>query len=133
MSMSRQIKIETDIEVKNEENLKQAAEAVAKDLGGSVVTKVVRYYAGPILTGVSVPHQMRGYRFNHEVGMIKNAEGKLVFVGDDDHLQTDIGREIMKGVRQQYVSLGIQQSLRRLGMQPIARRVAKQIHIAGGR
>lgn len=103
--MSRQAQVTTEIIVKDEISLKEAVLSAAAEIGGEVVNKI-RYYTGEVL-GIKSGYQ--------EIGVIVNKNGKLSFVGEDMHLNSDIGKKIQKMVKQGYNAIQVSKALGLMG------------------
>jgi hypothetical protein len=103
--MSRQAVVETEVEAKCLDTLKDAVSVACTTVGG-VQVDTVRYYSGTVL----------GIRAGHvEVGVVVGANGKITFVGEDIHLNSEMGRRIRGLVLKNYSSIALAKTLRKMG------------------
>lgn len=103
--MSRQAVVETEVEAKCLDTLKDAVKVGCTTVNG-VQVNMVRYYSGTVL----------GIRAGHtEVGVVVGTNGKITFVGEDIHLNSEMGRRIQGLVLKNYSSIAFAKTLRKMG------------------
>jgi phenylalanyl-tRNA synthetase beta subunit len=103
--MSRQAVVETEVEAKCLDTLKEAVRVACTAVNG-VQVDTVRYYAGAVL----------GIRAGQiEVGVVVGANGKITFVGEDMHLNSEMGKRIQGLVLKNYSSIAFAKTLRKMG------------------
>lgn len=108
--MSRQARIETEIEVKDADSLKEAVRIACKDLNGLQIN-AVRYYAGKIDFGIKIGH--------NEIGVVVQ-KNKIVFVGEDIYVNSETGKKARAAVLKNYSTLSAVKALKKLGFRVTA-------------
>ena len=103
--MSRQAVVETEVEAKCLDTLKDAVRVACTTVNG-VQVNMVRYYSGTVL-GIKAGHI--------EVGVVVGTNGKISFVGEDMHLNSEMGRRIQGLVLKNYSSIAFAKTLRKMG------------------
>jgi hypothetical protein len=115
--MSRQAVCQTEVFIKDESRLIDAVKMAADELNGTLITSV-RYYAGKILSGIRAG--------NAEIGIIVK-DGKLCFVGEDIHLNSEIGKKIRETITKNYATLGVARALNKAGYKTTVRKAQKNL------
>jgi hypothetical protein len=103
--MSRQAVVETEVEAKCLDTLKDAVKVACTTVNG-VQVDTVRYYSGTVI----------GIRAGHtEVGVVVGTNGKITFVGEDVNLNSETGRRIQGLVLKNYSSIAFAKTLKKMG------------------
>lgn len=107
--MSRQVKHETGIEVKNTECLDEAIEETAKEMGGRVVDQV-RYHAG----------KAKGIMVGHHCVAVEVVHGKVVLSGEDYTVENkEFRTRLEKLLKKNYTTAAYTRVARRCGFREI--------------
>jgi hypothetical protein len=107
--------------------LKKAAELIAKEIGGEVVSRINDYYGRTMdcIIGIKSADFPRG------IGIKINSSGEVEVVGDFWKVRPDAVESFQKSLVQYYTALAMQQALAQLGYQVQVNKVNDKIHVRG--
>jgi hypothetical protein len=108
--------------------LKQSVEAIAKEVGGKIVSEIRDYY-GNVRSDCIIA--MKSDVFHRGIGIKINEKGEVELIGDFWAIPQKEVEKFKQLLVQNYTTLAIQQSLMQLGYQVQTQKVQDKIYVRG--
>ena len=108
--------------------LKQSVEAIAKEVGGKIVSEIRDYY-GNVRSDCIIA--MKSDIFHRGIGIKLNEKGEVEIIGDFWGVSQREVEKFKQLLVQNYTTLAIQQSLLQMGYQVQSQKVKDKVYIRG--